>query len=1032
MRKGVVKNIFKWGSLGAYIICVLTILIESGIDGKNSADQSNSVTDQIQDAIDKNHDNKTVKEINNFNISFNNPNSNNTYFVGDNLTYTIDYTPSDTSFKELTWSILDPSILKVSEATNTLSFEKKGYTKLTVTSNRKPSLVQEFEFYVKNIPVESIEITSKPTYPLNIGDSFDILANVLPNNATNKNLTYHSSDNSVVAISNSTLFAKGPGKATILVSSEDSPSINESFEVEVNKPIETKYYIKSINVKNNNTILNERNKSLNVTGTYTDASADFDINKLNISILDSNDYIKISQKKLTSKGNFSFLVSLNNSKLEEIKTLNNYKIPLSVHYEELDESFKKTTYITVSKLLLLHKSDVGNVNTNTKELKYTHFMSYGNEVSLYKDVLKINIPFKVNTTNYNINNYKWEIYTSSNSSYEVNTYFKMSSSYNSISLTPISKDLPPKGYIRYIPNKNIVDEFIDFSFNYSNYKDENSKITDFNFTKFKENSTTNFFIEDINSNNYKNILSTSISVSSSTPSNIKSSLTNSQLIMDLIDNDGVASFLDDEIGNHIGLKFNKVGTATLTLKSVLATDLPIKKYYLVANNTPNKASLLANGVEVTSNNLSLGKDQKIVFDSKASFVTKFGDNSTVTIPLYSDISWSYDKKYENNIIFVDSTHTIQGLKQDNSEDKAIIDFTLKYNNVDITDLLIIDSVNVVVTYIPIDSKVFNFSYETISTINEYNSINKEYTKVPLYTQFYIRPIFNNNATNKIVSYKSSDDKILTIDPETGLATANKVGEITITVTSLDDESISISKSMTIIDTVSPFILDTNKFKPLSIKEIHKDDNTTIDYYDVSLEYGISYQIYIKPLKESTSTTLTFKHLDTNKENKKHSVTIDKSGRITTNDIGKDIIEIIYGDTIGNNTYSQIIHFNVTRNHRFTFHELSLIVRKSLGHFGLFACTALVGLLFICLAFKDNLTRIYASLVSMVLGFSLAGFSELIQKYTPGRACTWTDIGIDTLGYAFTVVISLIVIASIILFKYIKKYKKDKKEIKNKE
>lgn len=1031
MRKGVVKNIFKRGSLGAYIICALTILIESGIDGKNSADQSNSVTDQIQDAIDKSHDNKTIKEITNFNISFNNPNSNNTYFVGDNLTYTIDYTPSDTSFKELTWSILDPSILKVSEATHTISFEKKGYTKLTVTSNRKQSLVQEFEFFVNNIPVESIEITSKPTYPLNIGDSFDITTNVLPINATNKNLTYHSSDNNVVAISNSTLLAKGPGKATILVSSEDSPSICESFEVEVNKPIETKYYIKSINVKDNNKILNERNKSLTVTGTYTDSSADFDINKLNISILDTNDYIQISQKKLTSKGNFSFLVSLNNSKIEEIKTLNNYKIPLGVHYEELDESFKKTTSITVSKLLLLHKSDIGNVNTNTKELKYTHFMSYGSEVSLYKDILKINIPFKVSTTNYNINNYKWEIYTSNNLQYEINTYFKMSSSYNSISLTPISNDLPPKGYIRYIPNKDIIDEYIDFNFNYSNYKDENSKITDFNFIKFKENSTTNFFIED--DNKYKNILSTSISVNSSTPSNIKSSLINSQLIIDLIDNDGVASFIDDEIGNHIGLKFNKVGKATLTLKSVLATDLPIKKYYLVANNTPNKGALLANGVEVTSNNLSLGKDQKIVFDSKTSFVTKFSDNSTITIPLYSDISWSYDKKYENNIIFVDSTHTIQGLKQDSSKDMAIIDFTLKYNNIDITNLLAIDSVNVVVTYIPIDSKVFNFSYETVSIINEYNSINKEYTKVPLYTQFYIKPIFNDDATNKIVSYKSSNDNVLTIDPETGLAMANGVGKITITVTSLDDESISISKSMTIIDTVSPFILDTDKFKPLSIKEIYKDDNKTIDYYDVSLEYGISYQIYIKPLKKATSTTLSFKHLDTSKENKKHSVTIDKSGRITTNNVGNDIIEIIYGDTKGNNTYSQIIHFNVTRNHRFSFYELSLIVRKSLGHFGLFACTALVGLIFICLAFKNNLIRIYASLVSMVLGFSLAGFSELIQKYTPGRACTWTDIGIDTLGYAFTVVISLIVFATIILVKYIyKKYKQNKEVTKNKE
>lgn len=134
----------------------------------------------------------------------------------------------------------------------------------------------------------------------------------------------------------------------------------------------------------------------------------------------------------------------------------------------------------------------------------------------------------------------------------------------------------------------------------------------------------------------------------------------------------------------------------------------------------------------------------------------------------------------------------------------------------------------------------------------------------------------------------------------------------------------------------------------------------------------------------------------------------------------------YGNQDSSTTYSTIIHFNVIRNTKYSFSELAYIVRKLFGHFGLFAVTALFGTIFISLTFKKELHMIYASLISLLLGFSLAGFSELIQLYTPGRYGAWKDVGIDTGGYALAVVISLIALSIIILIKYIKKKRQNKK------
>jgi VanZ family protein len=75
------------------------------------------------------------------------------------------------------------------------------------------------------------------------------------------------------------------------------------------------------------------------------------------------------------------------------------------------------------------------------------------------------------------------------------------------------------------------------------------------------------------------------------------------------------------------------------------------------------------------------------------------------------------------------------------------------------------------------------------------------------------------------------------------------------------------------------------------------------------------------------------------------------------------------------------------------------IRKSIGHFALFALTALCGFLFLAFLLEDQ-HRWIAFLLGTGWGLLLASITELIQHFVPGRYGGWEDIGIDMLGYVF--------------------------------
>ena len=107
-----------------------------------------------------------------------------------------------------------------------------------------------------------------------------------------------------------------------------------------------------------------------------------------------------------------------------------------------------------------------------------------------------------------------------------------------------------------------------------------------------------------------------------------------------------------------------------------------------------------------------------------------------------------------------------------------------------------------------------------------------------------------------------------------------------------------------------------------------------------------------------------------------------------------------------------------------YDDFSGFMRKAAGHFTLFLVNAVFGMIFFYTYF-DDIKRIWTSIiVSSSIGLVIAGLSEFIQLFVPGRSGTFVDVGIDFLGY---VIGTAITIGVIYLIRYIKSKRDKKKE-----
>ena len=135
--------------------------------------------------------------------------------TGESYTLIVTVSPSNATDKSIIWSSANSSVASVSAGKVTAKSE--GTTTITATAHngKKASCTVT----VNELAPEVIEVTSvalnKTSLTLEIGASETLTATVSPSNATDKSVTWTSSDRSVATVANGNLTAVDSGTATI-------------------------------------------------------------------------------------------------------------------------------------------------------------------------------------------------------------------------------------------------------------------------------------------------------------------------------------------------------------------------------------------------------------------------------------------------------------------------------------------------------------------------------------------------------------------------------------------------------------------------------------------------------------------------------------------------------------------------------------------------------------------------------------------------------------------------------------------------
>ncbi len=131
---------------------------------------------------------------------------------GDSQALTATVTPSNATDKTVTWSSSDPYIASVDQSGKVVA-RSGGSATITATAGGKSATCS----VTVTVPVQSISL-SYYSLTLEEGESFQLEANIVPSDATDKSITWSSSNSSVATVSGGRVTGLKPGSATITAS----------------------------------------------------------------------------------------------------------------------------------------------------------------------------------------------------------------------------------------------------------------------------------------------------------------------------------------------------------------------------------------------------------------------------------------------------------------------------------------------------------------------------------------------------------------------------------------------------------------------------------------------------------------------------------------------------------------------------------------------------------------------------------------------------------------------------------------------
>ncbi len=147
--------------------------------------------------------------------------------------------PEDASNKNVSWSSADETIATVDQ-NGAVTGVKVGKTKIQVAPEDTSKGARPAALNVVVIqPVKTLNLDLTET-KIGIGSRVKVTAGILPEDATNKKLTWESSDKNIAQVSgNGDITGKGVGTATISCTAADGSGVSATVQVTVFKPVQS-------------------------------------------------------------------------------------------------------------------------------------------------------------------------------------------------------------------------------------------------------------------------------------------------------------------------------------------------------------------------------------------------------------------------------------------------------------------------------------------------------------------------------------------------------------------------------------------------------------------------------------------------------------------------------------------------------------------------------------------------------------------------------------------------------------------------
>lgn len=169
--------------------------------------------------------------------------------TGESYKLTATVEPTNATNSEITWNSNNTSIATVNSS-GEITALKEGTVKITAKSNNGKE--DSIELNIKNPDVKVSKITlDEESTSMRVGDIKHIIATVEPDNATNKTITWTSSNENIAKVENGKITAISEGTADIIVTSENG--IGSICTVTVINPNNPTTAINSSNSQTNDT-----------------------------------------------------------------------------------------------------------------------------------------------------------------------------------------------------------------------------------------------------------------------------------------------------------------------------------------------------------------------------------------------------------------------------------------------------------------------------------------------------------------------------------------------------------------------------------------------------------------------------------------------------------------------------------------------------------------------------------------------------------------------------------------------------------